>query len=120
YQTLLHNQFLNSIQQQGTFTCTTVASSLYGFTAPLYVTKTSNLGHSEYEGIEISLHRTPPTGWGYRLQGSLQRAFVYDLPAGFYDTPAGPNTANLGILPNVNFQASGSGYNASSEIGRAS
>ena len=116
YQTLLHNQFLNSTTQQGTLTCSAAISGcpsiVFGLTAPLYITKTANLGHSEYEGLELSLHRTPPTGWGYRVQGSLQRAFVYDLPAGFYDTPSGPNTTNLGILPNINFQATGGGYNA--------
>jgi hypothetical protein len=50
-------------------------------------------------------------GLGFKLQGSLQRASAYDLPPGFYNT-AGPNTANLGILPNENSQASGHGYNS--------
>jgi len=37
------------------------------------------------------------------------RAFAYDLPAGFYDSPDGPNTTNLSILPNENFQSGGTG-----------
>ena len=64
YQTLLHNEFLQQTSQQGTYTCP--PGSFYaGNTGPLYVTKTANLGHSEYEGVELTLHRTPPTGWGY-------------------------------------------------------
>jgi outer membrane receptor protein involved in Fe transport len=33
------------------------------------------------------------------------------LPPGFYDTTAGPNTTNLAVIPNINFQPSGDGYN---------
>jgi hypothetical protein len=112
YQTVLHNQFLPYTFQDGTYTCpSTCASYNVGDTAPLYITRTVNLGHSKYEGVELSLHRTPPTGWGYRIQGSLMRAFAYDLPTGFYNTATCTNCTNLGILPNENFQPSGDGYN---------
>jgi hypothetical protein len=118
YQTTLHDQFLQSTFGGGQYTCTKATHCAdkfaYGDTGPLYITKTSNIGHSKYEGIELTFHRSPPAGPGFRLQGSLQRAYVYDLPAGFYDTGAGPNTANLGILPGVNFQSSGIGYNGMS------
>lgn len=111
YQTLLHNQFLSETTLDGTYTCLPGQGGLacggYANTAPLYVTKTANLGHSEYEGVELSLHRSPARGWGYRIQGSLMRAFAYDLPAGFYNTPTGPNTTNLGILPGTNFRGGG-------------
>ena len=100
-----------TIEYSSLHACRSTLEDPTGFTGPLYVTKTSNIGHSQYEGIELSLHRTPPTGWGYRVQGSLQRAFVYDLPAGFYNTPLGPNTTNLGVLPNINFLATGPSYN---------
>ena len=114
YQTVLRNQFLQETFQQGTYTCTNPALEAYGQTAPLYVTRTANLGHSEYEGVELSLRHTPPKGWGFTIQGSLLRAFAYDLPAGFYDTAAGPNTTNLGILPNINFQQNAFSYNGMS------
>ncbi len=114
YQTVLHNQFLTQTSADGTYTCTTRVACggvTPPFTEPLYVTQTINLGHSQYDGVELSLHRTPPSGLGYRIQGSLQRAFVYDLPAGFYNTASCSNCTNLAVLPNINFQTSGAGYN---------
>ena len=59
----------------------------------------------------------PQFGLGWRLQGSLQRAFTYNLPPYFYcagstdpktgvTTPPGPgciNNTNLAVLPEANF-----------------
>jgi hypothetical protein len=39
------------------------------------------------------------------------RAYVYDLPAGFYDTANGPNTTNLGVIANINYQPNGLTFN---------
>jgi outer membrane receptor protein involved in Fe transport len=114
YQTTLHNQFLSTTSLSATPYVLT-ANNQYASPAgdyPLYVTQTANLGHSRYEGIELALKRAPVVGFGYKIQGSLQRAYAYDLPPGFYDTAAGPDTANLGILPNENFQGAGQGYNS--------
>ena len=117
YETTLHNQFLNSTTQNGTYTCPNASTScLPGSVGPLYVTKSGNIGHSKYEGIELSLHHTPPVGLGYRIQGSLQRAYVYDLPAGFYNTATATNATNLGIIPYTNFAASGLSYNTISSV----
>jgi outer membrane receptor protein involved in Fe transport len=114
YQTTLHNQFLSTTSLSSTPYVLT-ANNPYASPAgdyPLYVTQTANLGHSRYEGIELSVRRAPAAGFGYKIQGSLQRAYAYDLPPGFYNTAAGPDTANLGILPNENFQGAGQGYNS--------
>jgi outer membrane cobalamin receptor len=116
YQTTLHNQFLSTTELDGTYTA--APNNPYGATPgqvyPLYVTQTANLGHSRYEGVELAIHHDPLVGMGYRVQGYLQRAYAYDLPAGFYNTASGPNTANLGIFPGENFQTSGQGYNGMS------
>jgi hypothetical protein len=114
YQTTLHNQFLSTTSLSAT-PYVLGPNNPYASPAgnyPLYVTQTANLGHSRYEGIELAIRRAPTVGFGYKLQGSLQRAYAYDLPPGFYDTASGPNTANLGILPNENFQGAGQGYNS--------
>ena len=110
YFTNVNNMFLTETSQQGTFTSTTGNSA--GIALPLYVTQTGNLGNARYEGIEFQFNQAPPAGLGYKLQGSLQRAFVYDLSPSFYSTTAGPDTTNLGVIPNINFQASGNGFNA--------
>ena len=112
YQTLLRNQFLSTTALTGTYTAP--AGNPYGAIGsyPLYTTRTQNLGHSRYAGVELAIHRDPTFGWGYRVQGYLQRAYAYDLPPGFYDTASGPNTANLGILEGQNYQATGQGYNS--------
>ncbi|HEX3466737.1 MAG TPA: TonB-dependent receptor [Candidatus Elarobacter sp.] len=112
FETTLHNMFLPSTFLVGTYT--PPAGSLdAGNTEGLYVSQTENLGQARFEGVEFSFQRTPIAGLGFRLQGSLERAFTFGLPPGFYDTgAAGPYTTNLGIIPYVNFQTTGTGFNA--------
>ncbi len=111
YLTTLHGQFLSSETADGTFTG---SAENAGFTAPLFIQTTENLGSSRYEGIEFSLRDKPAVGFGYTVQGSLEKAFVYNLPAGFYSTANGPFTTNLGVIPYINFQPSGLAFNGSS------
>ena len=115
YMTNLHGQFLTQTIADGTFTGT---GQNAGLTAPLYIQSTTNLGESRYEGVEFSVHKSPNVGFGYTLNGSLMRAFAFNLPPGFYNTAAGPFTTNLGVIPNINFQPSGEAYNGSSSGGR--
>jgi hypothetical protein len=114
YQTTLHNQFLSTTSLSATPYILPPGNSLGDppGTYPLYVTQTANLGHSRYEGVELSVRHEPAFGLGYKVQGALLRAYAYDLPPGFYNTASGPNTANLGVLPNENFQGAGQGYNS--------
>jgi len=114
YLTNLQNQFLTATQQNGTFTPT--GGQYNGITLPLYVTQTQNLGFSRYEGIEAAVHYDPALGgFGMRIQGNLIRAFAYDLPAGIYTSAGGtPFSQNLAVIPNINFQQTGQGYNGQS------
>ncbi|HLI96109.1 MAG TPA: TonB-dependent receptor [Candidatus Baltobacteraceae bacterium] len=103
YDETLRNEFLSSTTLKGTYKG-----------LPLYASETANLGHAKYQGVEFQLQRAPAVGWGYTLQGSLQRAYAYDLPTDFYCSVPGPGCTqdtNLGILPNVNFGAGGLGFN---------
>jgi hypothetical protein len=84
---------------------------------PCLVSKTENLGQARYEGFELGLYHTPVYGLGWTVQGSMQRAYTYNLPPFFYcagstdpntgvTTPPGPGcikNTNLGVIPNVNF-----------------
>lgn len=117
YLTNLHDMFLPSTFQQGTF----ASAASNGVALPLYIRQTRNLAFARYEGIEVALQNAPLAGWGFKLQGTLQRGYPYDLPAGFYDTAAGPYTTNLAVISGANFQPSGLGYNgvgASGLVGR--
>jgi hypothetical protein len=84
---------------------------------PCEVSKTENLGKARYEGIELAVQHAPVFGLGWLLQGTMQRAYTYDLPPFFYcagstdpntgvTTPPGPGcifNTNLAVIPNVNF-----------------
>jgi outer membrane receptor protein involved in Fe transport len=108
YTTALQNQFLNSVTLAGMYTPTTGINT--GLTRPLYDQTTENLGYSRYAGIEFLIHRKPVAGIGFKVQGGLERAYVYDLPSTFYATGAGPYTTNLGIVQGINYNGSGNGY----------
>jgi outer membrane receptor protein involved in Fe transport len=109
YLTSLHGQFLTSTTQDGTYTASSGNNA--GITAPLYVSQAENLADSRMQGLELTLVKKPTTGLGYRVQGDLMRAYTYNLPPGFYDTPGGIDTTNVAVLPNVNFPPSGPNYN---------
>ncbi len=102
YYTQLHNLFLTSTSQ---------LSPAAGVAAgcpnqPCIVSETGNLGQARYEGVEFALNHVPVFGFGYRLQGSLQRAYTYNLPPEFYCSTPGAGcvfNTNLAVVPNVNF-----------------
>ncbi len=93
YQTNIRNQFVGIVYPSGT--------SFNG--TPVYITTNANLASSRYEGLEASLRRDPVRGYGYTVSGSLQRAYAYNVPPGFYDSAAGPLTTNLGVVPGLNY-----------------
>ena len=107
YLTNLHDSFLPSTFQNGTY----ANANSNNVALPLFVTQTRNLGFARYEGFELAVDDAPLAGVGFKLQGSLQRGYPYNLPAGFYNTAAGPYTTNLGVISNANFQTGGLGYN---------
>ena len=110
YLTNLHNSFLSQTYQKGTYTAT--GGAAIGQSAPLYITQTSNLGQSRYEGIEAALTSAPISGFGYKIAGSFMRAYPYDVPNSLYATSSGAYTTNLAVIPNVNYQPGiGIGFN---------
>jgi hypothetical protein len=110
YETTLHGQYLQSETLAGTYASNNVLQNA-GVPLPLYDVKTSNLGTSRYEGIELSARSDPAKGLGGRMSASVMRAYVVSVPAGFYDTASGPDTTNLGVIPGVNFFPNGGTYN---------
>jgi hypothetical protein len=115
YLTDLRNQFLSSTFQDGTYTAT--SGTAIGLTEPLFVTETANLGHAKYEGLEAQLIDDPIEGLGYRVQGSLIRAYPYDVPTSLY----GGYAANLAVIPNANYMnclisCNGIGFSGESRV----
>jgi outer membrane receptor protein involved in Fe transport len=112
YLTNLWNQFFEAfIDSKTTYTNATSG------TGELYYTQYQNLSQARYQGIELSLRRDPPRGFGFVAQGGLQQAYPYNLPASLYGSTGKP-IANLGIVAGSNFVASNAngqtgGFNAS-------
>ncbi len=80
YLTNLFNQFLTETFPNGT--CPVSVCGVAG--VPLFTSKNINLSNARYEGIELSIKRAPPVGWGFQVAGSTQRGYAYNLPPGFY------------------------------------
>lgn len=114
YFTQLHNLFLTQT--------TSVVPATFGPAPgmcpnlPCLVSETANLGQARYEGVEFALDNAPAFGLGWKVHGSLQRAFTYNLPPYFYcagtvdasgkPVPPGPGcvyNTNLAVIPEVNF-----------------
>ncbi len=114
YLTQLHNLFLTQTISTNPPLGPAPANCAH---LPCEVSKTENLGQARYEGIELSVQHTPALGFGWRVQGSFERAYTYNLPPYFYcagstdpttgvTTPPGPGcvfNTNLAIVPNINF-----------------
>ncbi len=105
YYTQLHNLFLTSTAQVALGT-PAAAGCPSAPGAPCIVSETGNLGQARYQGVEFALNHVPVFGFGWRLQGSLQRAYTYNLPSSFYCSTPGAGCAyntNLAVVPNANF-----------------
>jgi hypothetical protein len=105
YFTQLHNLFLPETSLLSTADATAAGCPAAGV-YPCYISKEANLGQARYEGIELAVNHVPQYGFGWKVQGSLQRAFTYNLPQYFYCANPGPgctNDINLGVIPETNF-----------------
>ncbi|MDQ2864910.1 MAG: TonB-dependent receptor [Candidatus Eremiobacteraeota bacterium] len=118
YRTNLFNHFFGETLATGA-TCTPITCGGSGapLGTPIYTQTTVNLSNSRFEGVELTLRHRPQYGFGYNVEGSLQRGYVYNLPANFYCSNAGPCTPgngsynqNLNIVPNENLNGAGIGF----------
>jgi len=93
YRTNLYGQFFDSEALTGTYTG-----------LPLYTTEYRNLNRTRMEGINLDLRHDVSRGVYWHAALGLTRAYVIDVPPGFYDsTSTGPNSVNTYIIPGVNF-----------------
>jgi hypothetical protein len=99
YRTTLYGQFFTSVALNGTFN-----DGING-THPLFVNTFVNLSNARYDGLDVTFRHAPSVGLRYTIQGSLMHSYPYNLPPGFYDQPGAPMSANLWVIPGVNFSA---------------
>ncbi|MBV9439780.1 MAG: TonB-dependent receptor plug domain-containing protein [Candidatus Eremiobacteraeota bacterium] len=106
YVTTVRDQIVTTVTPLGTF-----APPGGGAAVPLYASAAANAGNARFWGLEASLRRDPPAGWGYAAQGALTRAYAYDVAPSLYATAAGPVTTNLAVVPGANYTSTGAGFN---------
>jgi hypothetical protein len=87
---------------------------------PLFFTGQGNIGNTRYQGVEFKIARDPRIGIGGAFQGSLIRAYAYNISPCFYGTLVNNqlncNTfaANTGVINGINFITSGTSGNPGS------
>jgi outer membrane receptor protein involved in Fe transport len=85
--------------------------------SPLFFKQNINVANSRFEGVELGIRRVPVAGFGFSLQGALERGYAYNLPVCFYGSAAVGGaqncslTTNLAVIPGSNF--TGGGINGS-------
>lgn len=115
YLTNLFNHFITALNYSGTTIpfggfCTVATG------CPVYYSENENLANSRFEGVEAVIRHVPQYGIGWRISGSLEHAYPYNIPANFYCTftptaahpcvPSNYNT-NLAIISGQNFTGNG-------------
>jgi len=83
-------------------TCTAIPGS-----SILFTTQNTNFGFSRYEGLEWTIKRDPPVGFGYTFSGALLRGYPFNIsPCFYYTAPNATCTGTIGTnnpVPTVNF-----------------
>jgi hypothetical protein len=101
YFTNLFGLFNTVTRPEGTFAGKPLVNTIY-----------TNIASSRYEGVELAVRKSPALGFNWQLNGALMRAYAYNLPPHFYDTPTFdsmgnetwiPFTSNLSVIPGKNF-----------------
>jgi outer membrane receptor protein involved in Fe transport len=98
YLTNLYNRFFGQLVNTG-LTCNgaNCPSGTFGQApagTPILNNTNTNISNARFEGVELSISRNPQVGFGFVLEGALERGYYYDLPPGFYcsfvPTPTNP------------------------------
>jgi len=113
YLTNLFNRFFGQTVATGQ-TCGTTIFCSGGAPpgTPILNQTNTNISNARFEGIELSIRRQPAVGFGFRLEGALEKGYYYDLPPYFYCSIPGPGCTpdqNLNILAGENTNGVGVG-----------
>lgn len=113
YLTNLYNRFFGQTVDTGLVCSATVVCTGGAPNGTPILNQTNvNISNARFQGIELSIHRTPRVGLGYSISGSLQKGYYYDLPPYFYCSIPGPGCTqdqNLNIIAGENTNGDGIG-----------
>jgi outer membrane receptor protein involved in Fe transport len=86
YMTNLFNRFFGQTIDTGLTCGQTNDCTGTGFNSSTRIVNqtNTNISNARFEGIELSVNRTPALGFGYTVEGSVNRGYFYDLPPYFY------------------------------------
>ncbi len=109
YLTNLFNRFFGQTINTGR-TCDTVTCDPNGAPfippgTPVLNQTNTNISNARFEGVELTIKRAPPVGFGYVLQGALEKGYYYNLPPYFYCSVPGPGCTpdqNLNVISGQN------------------
>jgi len=95
YNIIAHNPWINSKETIGS-SCTTGYGSYENCAAgaPLYLSQQLNGSQLNSQGVDLTLANEPRIGWGYRVVGSLDRAYYLNQPPALFQS--NPITATSG------------------------
>jgi hypothetical protein len=97
--------YQNSCYSAATNTATAYSSSCAA-AGTLTSSESTNLGDARYEGVELTIRKDPPVGFGVIAQGTLLHSYPYDISPCFYTTKpncSGGAATNLGIVNGVTY-----------------
>ncbi|MGH8164417.1 MAG: hypothetical protein ACREP1_08805, partial [Rhodanobacteraceae bacterium] len=106
YLTDLFNRFFGQTVATGQFCSSTVGDPNYCTSpgppipanTPILNSTNVNISNARFEGIELTVRRSPAIGFGYTISGALQKGYYYDLPPYFYCAVPGPGcTQNTNV-----------------------
>ncbi|HEY1976287.1 MAG TPA: TonB-dependent receptor [Candidatus Baltobacteraceae bacterium] len=118
YENNLFNHYFGETTASGltcaqvSYMCVSSSGKKAPGTTPIYYALNTNISNFRFQGIELSLRRSPRVGWGFNLSGALQRGYVFNLPKYFYCSNPGPKcqyNQNLNIIANQNLNGEGIG-----------
>lgn len=87
------------------YTSTSLTGTFAGL--PLYTSEALNLAKTRYEGILLSLRHDVAKGVYGGLMFGMTRAYVMNVPNGFYDSSSCTRCVNLAVVPNINLEGGG-------------
>ncbi|MBV9271487.1 MAG: TonB-dependent receptor [Candidatus Eremiobacteraeota bacterium] len=108
YSTNLFNRFFSQSIDSGQVCSTATPCASSGPVppnTPILNQTNTNISNARFQGVELTVRRSPSYGFGYEASGALQKGYYYNLPPYFYCSIPGPGCTmdqNLNIISGQN------------------